>query len=232
MSSEKIFIPKVCDSSYDFPNPYNAPKNLPLAWGGDLNPDRLLLAYCNGIFPWYNSNEPILWWSPEPRLVLYLNDLKVSKSLKKVIKSNKFEIRVDTNFKKVTTECSRVPRVGQNGTWIQSEIIEAYTTLHQLGYAHSIETYFNGELVGGLYGISLGKTFFGESMFSKMSDASKVALVKLVEKLKEWDFDFIDCQSTTNHLKSLGAIEIDRTKFLNELKVSLNKNSHFGNWTL
>ncbi len=215
-----------------FPSVENAPKDLPLALGGDLNPNTLISAYSQGIFPWYNENEPILWWSPEPRLVLYLNDLRINKSLKKTIKNNKFEIKFDTNFKKVIKECAKIPRKTQDGTWIQEEIIEAYSELYELGYAHSVESYLNGELVGGLYGVSLGKTFFGESMFAKVSDASKVAFVELVEKLKKWEFDFIDCQVPTEHLKSLGAVEISREKFLKELKIALNKTSHINKWKI
>lgn len=228
--SGKVYIPQIRDFFFAFPDPYDAPKDLPLAWGGDLNPNRLILAYSKGIFPWYNENDPILWWSPDPRLVLYLHDLRVTKSLKRVIKSNKFEIKFDSNFKEVIKECSKIPRKNQNGTWIQSEVIDAYCELFDNGYAHSIEAYYEGKLVGGVYGVSLGKAFFGESMFAKMSDASKVAFVALVEKLKEWKFDFIDCQVPTEHLKSLGAIEISRERFLNELEESLTKGSHIGNW--
>ena len=213
-----------------FPSAENAPKDLPLAWGGDLNPDTLISAYSQGIFPWYSENDPILWWSPDPRLILYLNDLRVRKSLKRVIKSNKFEIKFDTNFKKIVKECSKIPRKTEDGTWIQEEIIEAYSELYELGYAHSVESYLNGELVGGLYGVSLGKAFFGESMFAKVSDASKVTFVALVQKLREWEFDFIDCQVPTEHLKSLGAVEISRDRFLKELKISLNKKFHIGKW--
>ncbi len=211
-----MYIPQLSKYSYTFPNPREASDEGLLAWGGDLNENRLLTAYRNGIFPWYNENDPILWWSPNPRLVLYLNDLKVSKSLKRNIK--KYEVKFDTNFKEVIKACRDI----RDETWINREIIEKYTNLHKMGFANSVETYYKGELVGGLYGISIGRVFCGESMFSKKSDASKVALYHLVERLKRLNFHFIDCQIPTNHLKSMGAIEISRDRFLNELKKALN----------
>lgn len=214
-----------------FPDPYKAPKDFPLAVGGDLSPDRLLFAYSIGIFPWYSEGEPILWWSPDPRMVLFPENLKISRSLKKVLKNKGFEVRFDTDFESVIKMCAAVPRPGQEGTWLTDEMIKAYIKLHNLGYAHSVETYLNGELVGGLYGVSIGKTFFGESMFHTVSDASKVAFVYLVKKLKEWDFDMIDCQQSTPHMARFGAINIPRKDFLDKLKESLKKPSIIGKWT-
>ena len=208
-------IPKL--SSYDltFPHPNDANEDGILAWGGDLNPSRLLRAYQNGIFPWYGANDPIIWWSPDPRLIMELDDFKLSRSLKKSMK--KFTYAFDTNFIEVMRKCATTPREGQNGTWIQEDIIEAYSVLHGMGIAHSVETYFNEELVGGLYGIVVGKVFCGESMFSHKSDASKAAYAALIKHLKEWGYSFVDCQVPTEHLKSLGAKEVARDYFLNRL---------------
>ncbi len=210
-------IPKLTHH-LSFPNPLNASEEGIVAYGGDLSPSRLMLAYRSGIFPWYSVNDPILWWSPDPRLILELDDFKLSRSLRKKIPH--FEIRFDSAFSQVIHECSSAPRHGQNGTWIVPEMIEAYETLHSLGHAHSVEAYQNGILVGGLYGVSVGGVFCGESMFAKVSDASKVALCVLVEHLKAWEFDFIDCQVPTNHLKSLGAKEVSREFFLQRLSIS------------
>jgi leucyl/phenylalanyl-tRNA--protein transferase len=179
-----------------------------------------MLAYRSGIFPWYNAGDPILWWSPNPRLILELNDFKLHKSLRKKIPH--FEIRFDTVFSQVIRECSHIPRGQQKGSWITLEMIEAYETLHALGYAHSVEAYQEGILVGGLYGVSVGGVFCGESMFASVSDASKVALAVLLENLKEWGYLFIDCQVPTTHLKSLGAIEVSREVFLERLVLSQN----------
>jgi leucyl/phenylalanyl-tRNA--protein transferase len=208
-------IPKL---SYhlSFPNPLlHASDEGIVAYGGDLSPSRLMLAYRMGIFPWYGINDPILWWSPDPRLILELDDFKLSRSLRKKIPQ--FEIRFDTAFSQVIRECSTAPRRGQNGSWIVPEMIEAYETLHALGHAHSIEAYQSGILVGGLYGVSVGGVFCGESMFAKVSDASKVALAVLVEHLQERGYHFIDCQVPTLHLKSLGAKEVSRNFFLQRL---------------
>ena len=211
-------IPQLNRYDLNFPNPRDANEDGIVAWGGDLNPSRLIRAYQQGIFPWYSKNEPILWWSTNPRLIMELDDFKLSKSLKKSMK--KFEYKFDTNFTQVMIECSIAPREGQNGTWIQDEIIEAYSVLHDLGVAHSIESYFEGELVGGLYGVVVGGVFCGESMFAKKSDASKSAYAILVKHLKKWRYDFIDCQIPTNHLKSLGAKEVDREYYLMRLNNS------------
>ena len=198
-----------------FPNPLNASEEGIVAYGGDLSPSRLMLAYRSGIFPWYSAKDPILWWSPNPRLIMELDEFKLSRSLRKKIPQ--FEIRFDTAFSQVIRECSIAPRRGQSGSWIVPEMIEAYEELHALGYAHSVEAYQEGVLVGGLYGVSVGGVFCGESMFAKVSDASKVAFAVLVNRLRGLGYDFIDCQVPTNHLKSLGAKEISRKAFLQRL---------------
>lgn len=199
-----------------FPNPADASAEGIVAYGGDLSPSRLMMAYRNGIFPWYSIGDPILWWSPNPRLILDLCDFKLHRSLRKKIPQ--FEIKFDTAFSQVIRECAKAPRGQQKGTWIVPEMIEAYEVLHALGHAHSVEAYQNGLLVGGLYGISVGNVFCGESMFAQVSDASKVAFTVLVENLKKWGYEFIDCQVPTQHLKSLGAIEVSRNDFLKRLK--------------
>ncbi len=191
-----------------------------LAAGGDLSPQRLLSAYCKGIFPWFNEEDPILWWSPNPRMVLFPDELKVSHSLRKVLKRGQYEIRTDYNFMQVMQACA-ARRKGQSGTWIHPEMIAAYTALHEMGLAHSVETWMDNQLVGGLYGIALGKVFFGESMFSRVPDASKIAFVHLVRQLKDWNFNVIDCQVKTAHLASLGAREIPRMKFTQILESSI-----------
>ncbi len=199
-----------------------------LAYGGDLSPNRLLLAYRSGIFPWYNSSDPILWWSPDPRLVLFLDEFILRKSLKKRMKH--FEVRYDTAFAQVMQECGSISRDGQNGSWIIPEVIEAYGVLHDMGYAHSIEAWQDGKLVGGLYGVVIGKMFYGESMFAKVSDASKVAFASLIERLKKEGFEMIDCQIPSPHLKSLGAREISRKEFMKHLHDQLYKDFVTGNW--
>ncbi|MDD3595540.1 leucyl/phenylalanyl-tRNA--protein transferase [Sulfuricurvum sp.] len=210
-------IPKL-PHHLSFPDPSLASEEGLVAFGGDLSPSRLMLAYRMGIFPWYSANDPILWWSPDPRLILELDDFKLSRSLRKNMAH--FEIRFDTNFAQVVRECSMAPRKGQKGSWIVPEMIEAYEVLHTLGHAHSVEAYQEGTLVGGLYGVSVGGVFCGESMFAKVSNASKVAFAVLVDHLQEWGYDFIDCQVPTAHLKSLGAKEVSRKEFLKRLNVS------------
>jgi leucyl/phenylalanyl-tRNA--protein transferase len=202
-----------------------------LAVGGDLSSARLLEAYRQGIFPWYSENEPILWWSPDPRLILNLDDFKISRSLRKTLKKGIFRVTFDAAFSQVIQACARVPRDGQPGTWITDEMRQAYERLHQLGYGHSVETWSDGELAGGLYGVSLGKAFFGESMFHRRTDASKVALAALVERLKAWNFHFIDAQMTTEHLLRLGAKELPRRIFLKRLRKALRSPTKKGNWT-
>jgi leucyl/phenylalanyl-tRNA--protein transferase len=183
-----------------------------LAIEGDLSPERLLLAYSNGIFPWFSEDEPILWWSPDPRFVIYPKDIRVSHSMKKILKKNKYRVSFDTSFREVISNCSSLRK--EAGTWITNEMIEAYCKLHELGFAHSVETFYGDELVGGLYGVSIGKCFFGESMFQTMDNASKVAFISLSKLLEEKDFSVIDCQVHTDHLESLGALYISRKKFL------------------
>lgn len=190
-----------------------------LAVGGDLSPRRLLLAYSLGIFPWYNPGEPILWWSPDPRCVLYPEQVHISRSLRRVLRRGDFEVSFDQDFTAVINGC-RIAR-SDEGTWITPEMQQAYLDLHRLGYAHSVECWQEGRLVGGLYGISLGRCFFGESMFSAVSNASKVALVRLCAELKQLGFRMLDCQQTSDHLLSLGATEIPRTRFCNEVAAGL-----------
>jgi leucyl/phenylalanyl-tRNA--protein transferase len=185
-----------------------------LAAGGDLSTERLLLAYRSGIFPWFSDDEPILWWSPDPRFVLFPQDLRVIKSMKKTIDSNAFELRFNTGFAAVVEHCRQIDRKDQPGTWITEDIVTAYTTLHEAGYAHSAEAWQNGTLVGGLYGVMIGKAFFGESMFSRVSNASKYAFICWVQQLQQQGVQLIDCQVYTAHLESLGAHMIPRTTFI------------------
>jgi leucyl/phenylalanyl-tRNA--protein transferase len=185
-----------------------------LAVGGDLRPERLLLAYYNGIFPWYNDDEIPMWWSPDPRFILLPDELKVSKSMKQIIKKAHFQFRMDTAFDAVINNCSSIRRRDDPGTWISNDIVDAYTALHKLGFAHSAEAWRGDELVGGLYGIKLGNVFFGESMFSKESNASKFAFISMVEQLKAQGVLLIDCQVHTEHLESLGAKMMPRAQFL------------------
>lgn len=184
-----------------------------LAVGGDLAPERILNAYRHGIFPWFGPGQPILWWSPDPRAVLFPDKLKVARSLRKTINKGAFQVRFDTAFAQVIRACAETPRRGQNGTWITAEMQQAYLRLHKMGYAHSAESWHGDELVGGLYGLHLGRVFYGESMFSRQTDASKVAFVHLVRRLQEEGVVLIDCQVTTDHLLSLGAEEIPRRRF-------------------
>ena len=202
-----------------------------LAVGGDLSSERLLTAYRHGIFPWYNPGQPILWWSPDPRAVLYPDKLKISRSLRQTLKRGQLRVTFDTCFREVMLACA-APREQYpgGGTWISDDMIEAYTRLHAMGYAHSIETWHENRLVGGLYGVALGGVFFGESMFARETDASKVALVALVSKLREWGFVLIDCQIPSAHLTSLGAEEIARCVFLTELERALKLSGKAGLW--
>jgi leucyl/phenylalanyl-tRNA--protein transferase len=213
-----------------FPDPELADPDGLLAVGGDLSVDRLLLAYRLGIFPWYDQ-PPVLWWSPDPRLVLDPDDLKISRSLRSTIRKQTFEVRVDTAFREVARACASVKRSHEDGTWITSDVIDAYSALHDRGYAHSIESWSEGQLVGGLYGVCLGRCFFGESMFSLRPDASKVALVRLVEILKQRNIDVIDCQVTTEHLLSLGAREVPRSDFLRQIAARVRDPVNRGPWT-
>ena len=219
-------IPQINKHSLNFPHASSANEDGILAWGGDLTPSRLIRAYQNGIFPWYGKDEPILWWSPNPRLIMELDDFKLSRSLKKNMK--KFTYKFDSNFSQVIRNCGTTKRNNQNGTWIQADIIEAFEELHGMGIAHSVESYRDGILVGGLYGLTVGKLFCGESMFADTSDASKAAYAILIRHLKEWGYDFIDCQVPTDHLKSLGAKEVTRDYFLERLeKINYETIEHY-----
>jgi leucyl/phenylalanyl-tRNA---protein transferase len=214
------------------PLDFASPEGL-LAMGGDLRAERLLEAYRHGIFPWYNEGQPILWWSPDPRAVLFPEKLKVSRSLGKTLRRGTFDVTFDTCFSDVMQACA-APRkqYPRGGTWITPEMLDAYVHLHELGHAHSVETWQEGTLVGGLYGVALGGIFFGESMFSHCTDASKVALVTLVRQLTQWNFRLIDCQLPSQHLFSLGAEEIRRRDFLEHLREALARPDRRGPWRL
>jgi leucyl/phenylalanyl-tRNA--protein transferase len=216
-----------------FPPPELAREDGLLAVGGDLSIPRLILAYRQGIFPWYNPGEPIFWWSPDPRLILEPSDLHISRRLERIIRQGRLKVTLDHAFKDVIMACSETRIKKNEGTWLTPEMIEAYTELHYLGKTHSVETWQGDRLVGGLYGIAIGRVFFGESMFTKVSDASKVAFVALVRQLTEWGFAMIDCQVTTWHLLSLGAKEIPRSFFLKRLKklIDLPSKAPNGKWS-
>jgi leucyl/phenylalanyl-tRNA--protein transferase len=207
----------------EFPPAYLARSDGLLCIGGDLCLERLLLAYQNGIFPWFSKKEPLLWWSPDPRLVLFPQEIKISRSLKKTIKRERFRITVDNAFEQTISCCAKPRRDGPEGTWLVDEMIHAYIQLHKHGYAHSIETWHGNDLVGGLYGVSLGGSFFGESMFSIERDASKIALTALATLLTDHRFDMIDCQVTSDHLLNMGAVEVSRDNFLNALIPSISR---------
>lgn len=200
-----------------------------LAAGGELTTERLLQAYRNGIFPWYSDGEPVLWWSPDPRMVLVPEEIAISRSLRKRLRRKDHEIRTDTSFSDVMLACAE-PREDQAGTWITAEMVSAYAALHRAGYAHCVETWMEGRLAGGLYGVSIGRMFFGESMFSRAPDASKIALAHLARQLERWDFELIDCQMATPHLASLGAREIDRKVFLRAVSELVNYPTRMGAW--
>ena len=219
-------------SELTFPQPHLATPEGLLAVGGDLGQERLLLAYQNGIFPWYSDGEPILWWSPDPRLVLYPAEIHISRRLNRIIRQKPFEITFDQAFKSVISACAHIRMKNGEGTWIVDEMIRAYCRLHMTGYAHSVEAWQNGRLAGGLYGVSLGRTFFGESMFTRVSNASSVAFVTLVKYLHSMSFKLIDCQVTTAHLMRFGAREINREQFLAELYRSLDNSTLKGHWSL
>ena len=202
-----------------------------LAAGGDLSIGRLVDAYRRGIFPWYSEGEPVLWWTPDPRMVLSPANIKLTRSLRKRLRKRDYEVRADTCFARVMRACAE-PRRGQPGTWITGEMLDAYAALHARGVAHSVETWIDGELAGGLYGVALGRMFFGESMFTRVPDASKIALAHLARQLARWDFGMIDCQMATPHLASLGAREIPRTEFMRSLAELVNYATLTGGWRI
>lgn len=212
--SQELYFPPVEEAS---------PEGV-LAIGGDLSPERLILAYKNGIFPWFNSDEPILWWAPSERMVLFFEDLKISKSMRNILNQNKFKVTFNTAFRDVISNCKKIYRKDQPDTWITDEMVEAYCKLNELGYAKSVEVWQDNELVGGLYGIDLGHVFCGESMFSKVSNASKVAFIHLAKKLENDNYRILDCQVYNDHLASLGCMEIEREDFMLVLKANLNNN--------
>ncbi len=214
-----------------FPDPGNADDDGLLAVGGELTPNYLVSAYAQGVFPWFNDDSEILWWSPNPRLVLIPNEFKFRKSLRQVVNSGKYSLKIDHDFSSVIQNCSGIFRKDQDGTWITGSMIEAYKELFKLGVAHSFEIYSDDKLVGGLYGISLGRAFFGESMFHLESNVSKIALYYLVEWCKKNEFLFIDAQQSTSHMRSLGAKEIERTDFLKLLDNALDNESKVGRWS-
>ena len=201
-----------------------------LAAGGDLSTQRLLDAYRRGIFPWYSDGQPILWWSPDPRMVLFPNELKITRSLARRLKRRDYEIRADTSFRDVMQACSTAPREGQNGTWIVPGMVDAYCRLHELGHAHSVETWMDDKLVGGLYGVAIGKMFYGESMFHRVTDASKIAFVYLVRWLEKQGYGMVDCQMHTSHLERFGAIEIPRGEFAARLSELVNLPNTLAPW--
>ena len=206
-----------------FPHPFHCAPDGLLCIGGDLSPERLLLAYQFGIFPWYNEGEPLLWWTPYPRMVLKPGDLKVSKSMRALIRKEHFQVTYNQNFDYIVSQCQTVKRFGQGGTWITAAMRSAYNTLHEMGYAHSVEVWEDGKIVGGLYGIALGKIFYGESMFHHVSNASKYGFVTLCRRLEENDFSLIDCQQETPYMASFGAKTISKEAFFDELKLNMLK---------
>ena len=215
-----------------FPSPEEAEPNGLLAVGGELGVARLLLAYSMGIFPWYGEGQPILWWSPDPRCVLDLDEFHVSRRLRRVLDRGRFRVTFDEDFRGVIRACASVPRRGQDGTWITREMERAYVRLHDAGMAHSVETWLGAELVGGVYGVALGRGFFGESMFHRETDASKAALAGLVHRLSGWGFHFIDAQVTTSHMLRLGAREVPRAAFLKSLEGALRFPGRCGSWRI
>lgn len=203
-----------------FPPVSEADEDGILAVGADLSPERLLLAYRNGIFPWFEDDDPIIWWSPNPRMVLFFEGLVISKSMRNILNRNVFKVTFNQNFREVISNCKKIKRDGQNGTWITNEMVDAYVRLHELGVAKSVEVWQDGELVGGLYGIDLGHVFCGESMFSKVSNASKTAFIALAKQLEANNYKLLDCQVYNDHLATLGCVEIDRNDFLKILKTN------------
>lgn len=219
------------EKDLSFPHPELANEDGILAIGGDLSIERLLIAYNNGLFPWYNPDDPILWWSPDPRFVLFPDELKIAKSMRSYFNKRKFDVSFDTAFAEVIKNCQTQYRKGQSGgTWISEEMMEAYCKLHEEGFAHSVEVWEEGQLVGGLYGVSLGKLFFGESMFSKVSNASKFGFITLVRYLQAKGYPLIDCQQETDHLKSMGGRGITRREFLQIVAKNQDEPTTAGKW--
>jgi len=227
---DDYFVPPLSQFSYVFPNPREAADEGLLAYGGGLEPNRLLSAYRNGIFPWFNKGDPILWWSPNPRLLLYPQDFKISKSFKKILKKRDYLLKFDHNFEHTIKMCAKI-REEKEGTWLIEPMQEAYIKLHKMGFAHSVEVYKNDKFVGGLYGVAVGKVFCGESMVSLEPNSSKIALKALCDVLEERDYKFIDCQVPTKHLQSLGAKLVDRDIFLDQLSEALNEGGDIGSWS-
>jgi leucyl/phenylalanyl-tRNA--protein transferase len=221
---------RLAENCNDFPPPWSAEADGLLAFGGDLTVSRLIVAYSQGIFPWYNQGNPILWWSPDPRCVLFPSQLHIPVSLKKIMRSQKFTFSINCAFERVIQNCSQSSRPGQKGTWILPAMIEAYTALHYVGKAHSVEVWADGLLVGGLYGVALGKAFFGESMFYTEPDASKTAVVWLVQHLAALDFKIIDCQQKTAHMLRFGAQMVDRLFFLEILLKAIQEDDATSFW--
>ncbi len=215
-----------------FPDPAHADEDGLLAVGGDLSPQRLLMAYAQGIFPWYNENSPILWWSPDPRLILEPAKIHVPKRLERILRQERFRFTLDTAFGQVITGCASTPRCGAHGTWIVPEMLAAYCRLHELGFAHSIEVWSGETLAGGLYGVALGGSFFGESMFFHEPDASKAGLVTLMRALEQAGFILFDCQQTTAHMLRFGGFEVPRSEFLSRLQRALKRPTPRGPWSL
>jgi leucyl/phenylalanyl-tRNA---protein transferase len=222
---------RIPEEEFVFPRPELAEENGLLGVGGDLHPERLLLAYATGIFPWYSEGQPILWFSPDPRCVLDPTELHIGRSLRKVLKKRTFRVTLDTAFSSVIDACKETPRPGQEGTWITAEMRAAYCHLHDLGHAHSVEVWSDDELVGGLYGVSLGHLFAGESMFSRESDASKTGLVWLVRQLQQWGFGLIDAQVTTDTLTRMGAVERSREAYLASIAELVAEPGRVGTWS-
>lgn len=214
-----------------FPSPENADEEGLLAVGGDLTPERIVLAYSMGIFPWYSEGDPVMWWSPDPRMVIRPEEFRPSRSLRKVYGKSTYRLSMDTDFEAVVRQCARVPRRGQDGTWITEDMINAYLALHESGIGHSVECWDGDKLVGGLYGLSLGDCFFGESMFSKQSDVSKLAFWALMQYGEMIGIKFVDCQLYNDHLASLGAYPIPRAEFLQRLYRDVQADTRLGPWT-
>jgi len=226
-----VTVYRIPEDEVIFPNPNDADESGLLGVGGDLRPERLLLGYANGIFPWYSEGQPILWFSPDPRCVLDPSDLYIGRSLRKTLKKSQFRVTLDTAFDAVIANCKNTPRPGQQGTWITKEMQAAYCRLHELGYAHSVEVWADGIMVGGLYGVALGGLFAGESMFSHASDASKTGLIWLVQQLDRWGFGLVDAQVRTDTLARMGAKEIDRAAYLERISSLIRQPGREGSWS-